>query len=147
MEFNAKRNTDHFKGFANIYDDARPTMPEYVPQIITQYLGHQPDTIVDLGCGTGLSTLIWEGRCSRVIGIEPSEDMLNKALEKATDHMIFIKAFANETALDNEMADVIVCSQSFHWMEPTETLREINRILKPGGIFATVDCDWPPVCN
>lgn len=32
-------------------------------------------------------------------------------------------------------------------MEPFQTLSEINRILKDGGIFATVDCDWPPVCN
>jgi ubiquinone/menaquinone biosynthesis C-methylase UbiE len=30
-------------------------------------------------------------------------------------------------------------------MNPELTLAEANRILKPGGIFATVDCDWPPV--
>ena len=43
--------------------------------------------------------------------------------------------------------DAVVCSQSFHWMEPESTLAEVNRILKPGGVFATVDCDWPPVCH
>ena len=32
-------------------------------------------------------------------------------------------------------------------MEPESTLAEVNRILKPGGVFATVDCDWPPVCH
>ena len=32
-------------------------------------------------------------------------------------------------------------------MEPQSSLREINRILKPGGIFSTVDCDWPPVSD
>jgi SAM-dependent methyltransferase len=41
----------------------------------------------------------------------------------------------------------IICSQSFHWMGPITTLDEINRILKPNGIFATVDCDWPPIAN
>ena len=30
-------------------------------------------------------------------------------------------------------------------MEPESTLREVNCILKLGGVFATVDCDWPPV--
>jgi hypothetical protein len=29
----------------------------------------------------------------------------------------------------------IICSQSFHWMGPITTLDEINRILKPNGIF------------
>lgn len=45
------------------------------------------------------------------------------------------------------MADVVICSQSFHWMEPKATLKEINRILKSGGIFATIDYDWPPISS
>src|SRR5262249_48629656 len=35
-------------------------------------------------------------------------------------------------------------AQSFHWMEPTATLAEIARILRPGGLFAAYDYDWPP---
>lgn len=143
MEFDAKQNADRFKGFAAVYDDARPRMPEYVPETITRYLNHKPDIVVDLGCGTGLSTLIWDGRCHRAIGIEPSEDMLKAAMEKTSNTISFIRAFASDTTLERETADAVVCSQSFHWMEPAETLREIDRILKPGGVFATVDCVLP----
>ncbi len=32
-------------------------------------------------------------------------------------------------------------------MEPISTLSEINRILKPGGIFAAMTYDWPPIMN
>jgi SAM-dependent methyltransferase len=32
-------------------------------------------------------------------------------------------------------------------MEPKSTIAEVNRILKSGGVFATVDCDWPPLCG
>jgi SAM-dependent methyltransferase len=32
-------------------------------------------------------------------------------------------------------------------MEPVSTLAEISRILAPGGVFATVDYDWPPICG
>src|SRR5207237_4990549 len=35
--------------------------------------------------------------------------------------------------------------QAFHWMEPRATLTEIARILRPGGVFAAVDCDAPSV--
>ena len=40
-------------------------------------------------------------------------------------------------------ADIVTCSQSFHWMEPEPTLAEIARILRPGGVFAAYDYDWP----
>ncbi len=32
-------------------------------------------------------------------------------------------------------------------MEPVSTLAEISRILTLGGVFATVDCDWPPLSD
>ena len=39
----------------------------------------------------------------------------------------------------------MVAVQAMHWMEPASTLAEVARILRPGGVFATVDADWPPV--
>ena len=40
------------------------------------------DLIVDIGCGTGNSTEVCTNFAEKVIGIEPSKDMLNKAKEK-----------------------------------------------------------------
>lgn len=142
-----QKNVDRFKGFAQIYDDARPAMPLYAVEVITKYLGRKPRLVVDLGCGTGLSTLAWKGNCKEAIGIEPSDDMLAEAVKKQSGSITFKKAFGHDTGLPSGWADAVVCAQSFHWMEPFETLAEINRILKSGGVFATVDCDWPPVCG
>ncbi len=140
-------NADRFSGFAALYDEARPALPLYAVEIMTRYRGGTPDLVVDLGCGTGLSTAAWKTHCGRALGIEPSDDMLRVAFAKADDTVSFRKAFAHETGLPTGSADVVVCSQSFHWMEPERTLAEVNRLLKPEGIFATVDCDWPPVCD
>jgi ubiquinone/menaquinone biosynthesis C-methylase UbiE len=63
------------------------------------------------------------------------------------DNVTFISGFADNTGLDNSCADVVTCSQSFHWMNPEATLNEVSRILKKGGIFVAYDYDWPPVCN
>lgn len=30
-------------------------------------------------------------------------------------------------------------------MEPRGTFAEAARILRPGGVFAAIDCDWPPI--
>jgi hypothetical protein len=32
-------------------------------------------------------------------------------------------------------------------MEPTSTFAEVARILRPGGVFAAYDCDWPPTVH
>ncbi|KPU44010.1 putative methyltransferase YcgJ [Oxobacter pfennigii] len=138
-------NADRFNGFAETYKSARPAMPFYPVKTIIRYLGNTPDRIVDLGCGTGLSTVVWSDYCSQIIGVEPSTDMITVAKRKANNKISFINAFSHDTGIESDSSDVVICSQSFHWMEPIATLTEVNRILKAGGVFATVDCDWPPV--
>ncbi|MFT3952397.1 MAG: class I SAM-dependent methyltransferase [Oscillospiraceae bacterium] len=140
----AMKNAGRFDGFAAIYDGARPAMPAFPAELVTQYLGRMPAEVVDLGSGTGLSALAWAGRCGRVTGIEPSADMLAAAREKEAAGIRFLRGYSHETGLPDAFADAVICSQSFHWMEPAATLAEVGRILKSGGVFAAVDCDWPP---
>ncbi|MCL2487072.1 MAG: class I SAM-dependent methyltransferase [Oscillospiraceae bacterium] len=145
----AHKNIDRFNGFAGLYDNTRPACPPYVVEVLTRYLGYRPRTVVDMGCGTGLSTLVWRDAADTIIGVEPNEDMLARATANAAgaENIVFVSAFSDNTGLADGIADIVTCSQSFHWMEPVSTLREIDRILKPGGVFAAYDCDWPPVCG
>lgn len=142
-------NADRFTGFADVYDKARPKCPEKVKNIILKYLGHSPSMVVDIGCGTGLSTFIWSGISKEVIGIEPSTDMLNIAIQNSdgVENVRFVSGFSDKTGLEDNSIDIVTCSQSFHWMNPETTLNEVSRILKDKGIFAIYDCDWPPVFN
>lgn len=141
----AKVNANRFFGFARLYEENRPSLPYTACALILNYLGRKPNQIVDLGCGTGLSTLAWIDQCDHVIGVEPNEEMLSVARQKS-NRISFVKAYSDNTTLPEHSTDIVVCSQSFHWMNPTDTLTEVNRILKSNGVFATVDCDWPPVC-
>ncbi len=149
MKKDMKLNVNRFQGFADIYDNARPECPEKVKEILLKYLNEKPSLVVDIGCGTGLSTTIWSEVSSNVIGIEPSEDMIKLAREKSKNfsNVEFISAFSNNTSIEDNSVDIVTCSQAFHWMNPESTINEVARILKKGGIFATYDCDWPPVCN
>lgn len=132
MGENLQLNADRFVGFADIYDHGRPKCPENVKKIILKYLGYNPSLVVDMGCGTGLSTIIWSNVSDKVIGIDPSIDMIEEAKKKASalDNLIFISSFSDDTGLKDHCADVITCSQSFHWMNPETTLNEVYRILK-----------------
>lgn len=141
------KNADRFTGFSDVYDSSRPKLPDFPVAIALKYLGRPADLVVDLGCGTGLSTLIWQDKCKKAIGVEPNDDMRRVAQGKANAVISFIDGFSHATNLGSASADVVMCSQSFHWMEPVSTLAEVNRVLKHGGVFAAVDCDWPPVSD
>jgi ubiquinone/menaquinone biosynthesis C-methylase UbiE len=120
-------------------------------RILLQDLGSSvADRVVDLGSGTGLFTRVWIGKTREVIGVEPNPDMRDVARaaspseEKGTV-IRYLEGHSAAIPLLDGSADIVACSQSFHWMDPIATLAEVNRILRPGGLFATVDCDWPPV--
>ena len=74
--------------------------------------------------------------------------MLARA-EMATDaaNVRFVHALAADTTLPADCADVVSCSQSFHWMEPWPVLAEAGRVLRAGGVFAAYDYDVPPTVH
>lgn len=142
-----KNNVDRFSGFADLYDQYRPAPPEIITEILTNYLGKRPSLVVDLGCGTGLSTFSWKGHSDKIIGIDPNEDMLNKAIEKINSNenynISFQYGYGNSTNLEGNSADIVTCSSAFQWMEPESTINEVLRVLKDDGIFATYSYDKP----
>ncbi len=146
-------SSDVWTGRASSYDRARPTPPPALLDLLTQLIGRpRPALVVDVGSGTGLSTAIWGERAERVIGIEPNADMRQEAAQKIKDYpsaaqIEYREGFAHQTGLPDECADIVTAAQAFHWMEPTATLAEIARILRPGGLFAAYDYDAPPAIH
>jgi SAM-dependent methyltransferase len=130
-------------GFAATYDRFRPRPPVVLLDVLCRYARvERPALVVDLGCGTGLSTRAWAGRAELVVGVEPNEAMLSEAAPAAG--VEYVNAFGQDTELDGGAADLVTCSQSLHWMEPEPTFAEAARLLRSGGVFAAYDYDWPP---
>lgn len=143
-------NVERFMGFAERYDAYRPQPPAAIITILAQLArAPRPALVVDIGSGTGLSTTIWAPLAARVVGVEPSADMRRQAAARTAEmpgaaHVQYQDGFSHATGLPDACADIVTCSQSLHWMEPAPTFAEIARILRPGGVFAAYDCDWPP---
>jgi SAM-dependent methyltransferase len=136
-------------GFAEHYDSYRPVPPAVLLDALTRYVGDpQLGCVVDLGSGTGLSTRAWADRAKKVIGVEANPAMRAVAEARTAETNVrYIEAFASETGLPADSADIVTCSQSFHWMEREPVLAEAARILRPGGVFAAYDYDMPPVVH
>ncbi len=138
-----------FTGFADAYDRARPAPPAVLVDVLRQWASSPRPSVVDVGAGTGLATAIWSGVAARVIAVEPSADMRRiaelriRALPDAGAFTV-IDATAEATGLPGGEADVVVASQAMHWFDPAKAIPEMARLLRPGGVFAAVDCDWPP---
>jgi SAM-dependent methyltransferase len=99
--------------------------------------------VVDLGCGTGLSTAAWAERAGHVVGVEPSPSMLGVARRRLPAQVELRQGPGHDTGLDTGSVDVVTAVQSFHWMGPGPTLAGIARILRPGGVFAAADSEGP----
>ncbi|WP_243310774.1 class I SAM-dependent methyltransferase [Fundidesulfovibrio agrisoli] len=148
MPFQA--NADRFLGLGQVYDAHRPAMPVAVADLLCRYTRvKRPALVADLGSGTGLSSRVWIGRADRIVGIEPNPDMRRQAAAALPDlpcdsEVEFREGHSWATGLEDGSVDIVTCSQSLHWMEPEPTFAEAARILRPGGVFASVDYDQPP---
>lgn len=140
--------------FTSRYDQYRPPPPPVLLNIITQQLGRPPTLIVDVGAGTGLSTRYWYDKCETVIGVEPNADMRTHAQKVSIARNLdlskikFLAGHAGDLAgIEDNSVDVLIYAQAFHWIEPVSAFSEAARVLRQGGLFLTVDCDYPPVFN
>ena len=137
------------EGFADQYDAYRPRPPRVLLDALTRYAGGPPlRLVVDLGSGTGLSTRAWADQADEVVGVEPNPEMRRVAeRETLQPNVRYLDAFAGDTGLGDGSVDLVTCSQSFHWMQREPVLAEAARILRPGGVFAAYDYDFPALVH
>jgi SAM-dependent methyltransferase len=139
-----------FAGFAADYDAVRPAPPADLTAFLTSWSGRAAPDVVDVGAGTGLSTLVWAGTARRVVAVEPGADMRAVLARKIGGRPAGSTVFsvtagtAEATGLASESADIVTASTAMHWFDPSRALPEIARVLRPGGVFAAYAPTWPP---
>jgi SAM-dependent methyltransferase len=130
--------TGRFSGLAEIYARARPSYPPEAIAYIVETCGLGPGSLlVDVGCGTGISSRLMAQPGIRVVGIEPNADMRAQAeAEPWPDELPrprYQPGQAEATGLPEGAADAVLSAQAFHWFKPDAALQEFHRILRPGG--------------
>lgn len=171
-----KRNTDQlfqsevmssfkFDGaVAAVFDDmVSRSVPIYaeIHQVILDLVSKRKwnaeDKIVDIGCSTGTTLFMLEHFFKRedvqepkLIGLDPSADMLERARAKAaqyTDsHVTFLHAGAGD--LTESEIDVAIMNYTLQFIpleERVDILKRIYQGLKPGGLFILAEKIMSPI--
>ncbi len=98
-------------------------------------------TVLDLGCGSGLDTLLaarMVGPAGRVLAVDFSETMLARTREAVgamnLNNVVLHRASGEELPLDDDSVDVAMVNGIFN-LNPrrTEIMRELVRVIRPGG--------------
>ena len=104
--------------------------------------------VLDVGCGSGWATRLLADYASsgRVTGIDISDEMVRLAAESSQSYanVDFQTASAEQLPFaDNEFTHAFSMESLYYYADIAKALKEIQRVLKPGGLFvAVVDMYW-----
>lgn len=111
-------------------------------------LSSQPgDQFLDLGCGTGTFATRLKQRfpAVEIVGLDPDPKALARARRKAERAHLsihFDQGFGESLSYPQARFDAVFSSFVFHHLQEQnreKTLREVRRVLKPGGSFYLMD--------
>jgi SAM-dependent methyltransferase len=121
-----------FERAADAYERGRPGYAEAALDAV----GLPADAVVlDLAAGTGKLTRQLVRRFARVIAVEPLAGM-RAILERVVPEAEAIEGRADSIPLPDDSVDAVFVAEAFHWFATAETLHEVARVLRPGGMFA-----------
>lgn len=86
---------------------------------------------LDVGCGTGQSTLALLEVADDIVGLDNSPEMLSHGVRHARIH--YVEARAEKMPLDDASFGLVTVSGAFHWFDRRQFMPEARRVLEPGG--------------
>jgi ubiquinone/menaquinone biosynthesis C-methylase UbiE len=128
-----ERHAASFGRVADAYDRGRPPYPPAAVVWLTEELGVMPTSaVLDLAAGTGKLTASLVPLAGRVIAVEPVAEM-RRVLETRRPAVEVLAGRAEAIPLPDRCVDAVFVAAAFHWFDADAALREIHRVLRPGG--------------
>jgi predicted TPR repeat methyltransferase len=132
-----------FDNYASYFDKhVKEALAYETPKILFDFLqpflpSHQKLSIVDLGCGTGLSSELFRNHAEHLIGIDISPRMLAKAKEKNIYDELIEGDIVTALSKVQEPLDLILAIDTFvYFGNLEEVFQACYQVLKKNGLFS-----------
>ena len=93
--------------------------------------GGRIDRALDVGCGTGQSTLALLEVAEEIVGLDISSEMLARA--ERHERVRYVEASAEQVPFGDAGFGLVTVSSAFHWFNRRQFMLEARRLLRPGG--------------
>ncbi len=89
--------------------------------------------MLDVGCGTGISSRLFQAAGCEVLGVDPDARMAEVARQHGTDVEV---AAIEDWDPAGRLFDAVVAGQAWHWVDPVAGAAKAAQSLRPGGRLA-----------
>ncbi len=134
-------------GFAEVADVYERGRPEYAPAVVGAIAAElrisSGATVLDLAAGTGKLTRALLDGGLHVVAVEPQAP-LREILAASIGEERVLEGLAEAIPLPDASVAAVTVADAFHWFDHAPALREIRRVLQPGGGLAVLSTvpDW-----
>jgi len=124
---------------SNIYSRARPTYPAELYYWLSQQVS-SAGVVWDAACGTGQASIDLAAYFDKV----EASDISESQIAEATPHRkVNYRVFPSEkTEYPDNYFDAVCIGHALHWFDLDLFWQEVQRVLKPGGLFVCWGYNW-----
>ncbi|XP_009995309.1 PREDICTED: putative methyltransferase DDB_G0268948 [Chaetura pelagica] len=129
------------RGHAAVYQKYRFAPGEELQRAILTYLQEKrassPELVVDVGCGTGQGTRFLAEHFKKVVGTDISEAQIQEARDTSPSPGVsYLVCPAEELPFEDASVGLLAAFTAAHWFDLEKFMREVKRVVKPGGCVA-----------
>jgi len=129
-----------FADKSDLYAAARPRYPRVLFEYLKE-ICQSTESAWDCACGNGQVAINLVEIFAHVKASDVSQEQISEAFKH--DQIDYLVSQAESTPFANNAFDCVCVAQALHWFEHELFWQELDRVLKPGGVFAYWGYNFP----